>query len=147
MLRVDVSDAGIAESLLRLAASIDDAPPGVAFHVAEDVAFRAVIAITTGTRTGRFYRDGDGFHRASAPGEPPANWTGRLASSFSAEPGVDDASAEIVSDVNYALYLEQGSIRLEPRPYLDPAFAAAIARLDGEVLDQAFSSWIGDDGP
>jgi hypothetical protein len=43
-------------------------------------------------RTGRMY----GTHQASAPGEPPANWTGELAGSVTVEPGPGHSAYMIV---------------------------------------------------
>lgn len=64
--------------------------------------------------TGRQY----GKHRASAPGEPPATDTGRLASSitFDASAKTGKIEAEVKSIVNYAAYLEYGTRKMAKRP-------------------------------
>lgn len=71
--------------------------------------------ITTGSRTGRVYRIKGISHQASAPGEAPANLTGRLANSFNYRAGQKELS--IFSNLNYSLFLENGTYKIKPRPY------------------------------
>ncbi len=78
-------------------------------------------------------------HRASAPGEPPAIDTGILRASMIhtvqktaleviGKVGTDiehiAAKAPAGTDVNYGLYLELGTSKMAPRPYLRPALIA-----------------------
>lgn len=59
-------------------------------------------------------------HRASADGEPPASDTGRLLSSiYFDEEG--PLSAVVGSDVDYAVYLEYGTLTMAARPFFRPA--------------------------
>lgn len=61
-------------------------------------------------------------HRASAPGEPPATDTGRLASPTSFyEQRESPLSITIGSSLPYAAYLEFGTVKIEPRPAWLPA--------------------------
>lgn len=70
-------------------------------------------------KTGRMY----GMHQASAPGEAPANKTGRLMNSISysihstheLEIG---ASARSNKGAPYPRFLEEGTKKMAPRPYL-----------------------------
>jgi hypothetical protein len=73
--------------------------------------------------TGRQY----GRHRASAPGQPPATDTGRLAASLREELRRDERGlVEVVgTDVDYALPLELGTRDIEPRPFLRPSLRKA----------------------
>ena len=86
-------------------------------------------SILKGPKTGRVYKHGkNGTHRASAPGEAPANRSGRLASHINIEAiglkatiGIQDAT-----NVVYGARLEYGGrdsrgVHIEPRPYLQPA--------------------------
>lgn len=63
----------------------------------------------------------------SVPGSGPAVRTGRLRSSISWRLGEDAIGlyAEIGSAVEYAAYVELGTPRAAPRPYLVPALSAA----------------------
>lgn len=75
--------------------------------------------------TGRIYATGyktapHDTHQASAPGDPPAVDTGRLRQSIVAlkiEPG----RWRVGTNLEYALYLEFGTRRIAPRPFMRPA--------------------------
>lgn len=75
-------------------------------------------------------------HMSSAPGKPPAVDIGTLRASTMSEvesvgtnvigrvgPDVEYIAekAEVGTDVNYGLYLEMGTGRMQPRPFLRPA--------------------------
>lgn len=55
-------------------------------------------------------------HRASAPGQTAANWTGnmRRGRSFEVKAGLEMEFG--VKGVRYAAYLERGTARVQPRP-------------------------------
>lgn len=73
----------------------------------------------TGPKTGTQYGD----HQASAPGEPPAIDTGTLQNSISVE--TESAlEARVIVGAEYGLYLEMGTVFMEARPFLGPAFDA-----------------------
>jgi HK97 gp10 family phage protein len=112
--------------------------------------------IIKGPKTGRIYERGKTkkgkrkFHQASAPGEPPANDTGFLVSHIFAEPvreGLVGASkaipgaskniaARIVARAPYAVHLEFGTRKMEPRPFIRPAGDKAAAQ--GPVIIKAY---------
>lgn len=131
-LRIDVGEALVlADDLQQMAEALALRLDAAMRAAAEDTMARARSAILTGTRSGRLYRRHGRLMRASAPGEPPASVTGRLARSL--ETAADGDAVVIASEVDYALYLERGTRRLAPRPFLGPAaedaeaaFAAAI---------------------
>lgn len=82
--------------------------------------------IRNGPRTGRVYTFRGRKHQASAPGEVPANRTGRLAESVGyLASGHDDLT--VGEEAEYAGYLENGthnrdgSLRMAPRPHLSVA--------------------------
>jgi len=81
----------------------------------KDVTQELKKVIVTGTRSGRVYRFMGREHIASAPGEPPANRSGRLAGSF--EYKARQNELVVYTGVEYARYLEQGTSKMEPRPY------------------------------
>lgn len=65
--------------------------------------------------------------RASAPGEPPVNRTGKLVNAIKAKPGTGNGiEAFIEVDHPAALTFEFGSKRIEARPFIRPA--AEISR-------------------
>lgn len=87
-------------------------------------------------KSGRLYRRGrTTVHQASAPGEPPAVDTGFLTNSIQvATPG--PLTAEIQIPAEYAAYLELGTRRIAPRPYVQPAIDAITEKYSG-ILSSA----------
>jgi len=87
----------------------------------------AIKSIQRGIKSGRVYERGPGqnlsqTHQASAPGQAPATDTGRLVSSIkSTNSGL---SGKVFSKLDYAFWLEHGTLSMEPRPYLNPALQA-----------------------
>jgi len=76
--------------------------------------------ITTGSRSGRMY----GSHQASAPGEPPARLSGNLAKSIKIQRVNQYATAVRVTE-EYAIFLEYGTGKIEPRPFMTVAATLA----------------------
>ena len=113
-----LDQAGIAEVLR--------SPTG---GVAKDLVRRALLVRAEVVRT--LHEPGHGVrygnHTASAPGESPATDTGRLASSITNGLGEDFAGlfAVVGTNVVYAPFLELGTTRMAPRPFLRPSIAAA----------------------
>lgn len=72
-------------------------------------------------RSGRVYRwvKGKRLHVASAPGEPPAPLTSELIASIDHTVEATQGSvfrSYVYSDKEYAVYLELGTVHIEPRP-------------------------------
>ena len=90
-------------------------------------------SIRTGPRSGRWVKryHPERLHKASAPGEVPANDLGMLAASVEAE--VDPVQFNLVLSANapYARALELGTSKMLPRPFLRPA----LARWRGRIVD------------
>jgi HK97 gp10 family phage protein len=107
---------------------------GPAGPVAKDLLRRALMVestakrITSGPGHGRIYTRHGIQHQASAPGDPFATDTGRLRASITHSLTLDAKGlvARIGSDVEYALFVEAGTSKMEPRPYLRPALASAM---------------------
>lgn len=79
-------------------------------------------------KSGRYYRVSRTGrpHRASAPGEAPAVLTGFLSNSIQSE--FPSARLGIIAiGAQYAPYLELGTARMKPRPFIDPAIKETIA--------------------
>ena len=76
--------------------------------------------ILSGPKTGRIYKRyrPPRLHQASAPGEAPANDLGVLARSISFEVDESSLSLTIFAAARYARFLEYGTRRMRPRPFL-----------------------------
>lgn len=100
--------------------------------VAKDLERRAIRVQTEAVRSvhepgkGRQY----GAHRASAPGDPPATDTGQLAASITHRIGTDGRGlfAFVGSKLKKVRYLELGTSRIAPRPFLRRALRKAGGR-------------------
>lgn len=84
---------------------------------------RAVDLILDPPKTGQIYRRRGVSHQASAPGEAPANWTGRLVNSRRIDLFEPELRARLNFSTEYALPLEVGTAKMEPRPYARRALA------------------------
>ena len=84
-----------------------------------------VEGIVSGPHTGRVYRRRGGLHQASAPGEFPANETGRLLSSLRTNTTANEAI--IGTNTYYAHWLRNGSRRMQRRKMSDDALKAGRA--------------------
>lgn len=75
--------------------------------------------IIRGPKTGRLYRikGRKRRHRASAPGEAPANLTGRLQKSVNFIVNGHD-EMKFGDQAEYGLFLELGTRKMKPRPHL-----------------------------
>jgi HK97 gp10 family phage protein len=71
--------------------------------------------IKTGAKSGKQY----GNHTASAPGQSPANWTGELVNSISAIN--EGKKSRVVVNAKYAEFLELGTSKMRPRPFILPS--------------------------
>lgn len=71
--------------------------------------------------------------RPSAPGEAPDDPSGDLASSIVATAA--GTNAEVTSTAAYAAYLELGTVKMAPRPFLLPAATEASAQVQSELED------------
>tara|TARA_R100000734_G_C3238672_1_gene44106 strand:- start:114 stop:563 length:450 start_codon:yes stop_codon:yes gene_type:complete len=90
---------------------------------AQKIREEAVKSIQTGAKSGIVYEKYNPrrTHRASAPGEAPASDTGNLVSKIIVrQDGPDKANVE--SNAHYSAFLEYGTSKMEPRPFLFPAF-------------------------
>jgi phage gpG-like protein len=108
---------------------------------------RAKQKILQGAKTGREYKygkNGKRTHVASAPGQPPANWTGNLARSIKAISAVENGgvwTAKVVANAPYAAALEFGTrsagrsrrVVIEERPFLRPSVAELARDIDDDI--------------
>lgn len=102
----------------------------------------AVDLILNTAKTGRVYRRRGVEHRASAPGEPPASDTGNLVNRRRIDLIPARLAARLTFSAIYAVYLQMGTRRIEPRPWADRAVnekrdevnAAVMSRIRARVL-------------
>ena len=88
--------------------------------------------VLKGPKTGRRY----GRHRASAPGEAPANDTGFLAGSMKIEV-TQKMQVDLRALAPYAIHLEYGTVNMAARPFLRPA-----AEFAGKQSRDIFDAYI-----
>lgn len=113
----------------------------------------AVRLITQGPKTGQIYTTffftiGEGAnrivvpygtrppHQASAPGEAPASDTGFLVNNRSIKVDTLTLRASLTFHAEYALYLEFGTDRMEPRPFARPALANSWPRIVEVIFEE-----------
>lgn len=78
--------------------------------------------IATGSRSGVVYSRGGVTSRRSAPGEPPKTDTGRLVSSIKKTKFNNGFEYLVGANVIYGRFLEFGTHKMLPRPWLQPTF-------------------------
>lgn len=122
--------------LSRVAERFDREATRLVNRTAQNIRNDAVRLVLRSTPTGRVYEKSNPrrTHRASAPGEPPATDTGRLAGSIRVqESGGPQAAVE--AQVDYAIHLEFGTRHMAARPFMTPATAANLARYQAGLRD------------
>ena len=86
---------------------------------AEEMKDLMIDSIKTGSKSGKTYTRNGMSHQSSAPGQPPANDTGKLIDSIKVEKRKNTSTLKI--DADYAGYLEYGTSKMRPRPFILPA--------------------------
>ena len=91
---------------------------------ASDIRNATVRRIQRGPASGEIYKSKgskEKLHQASAPGEAPATDIGTLAGSYSVIDGDTPLTKYVSTDLDYAYFLEFGTINMAPRPHLLPS--------------------------
>jgi len=83
----------------------------------------AIKSIQTGAKSGVMYQKYNPRreHRASAPGQSPASDTGNLVNKIIVKQKSSDV-VHVESNANYSAFLEYGTSKMQPRPFMLPAF-------------------------
>lgn len=81
----------------------------------------ATLKIQSPPKTGRVYTRRGVKHQASAPGEAPATDLGTLVSSGSTRYRPEELLGQVNWSAQHASFLEQGTERMEPRPFARPS--------------------------
>ncbi len=138
-IKVDVSGEAaqkLKDASFRMAREVDKAILTAAIILEGEIKKK----ISRGGRSGSKYsRGGKGAIR-SAPGEPPKTDTGRLVGSIRHEHSF--LTASVGTDVNYAGYLELGTSKMAPRPFLIPTLEENTEKIEQLVL-QAMQRTLG----
>lgn len=106
------------------------------FKTTEAVRNEAVRSILQGQKSGRIYRRRGIEHKASAPGEAPASDTGRLANSIDTSYEDRGLTGIVHVRAEYAPFLEFGTIKMEPRPFMRPALDSQREQLNANIADE-----------
>lgn len=94
----------------------------------------AVNGLRKGPKTGRVYKRGGVFHRASAPGEYPASDSGTLMGRIDSEVNEATLVGEVGTNVVYGKYLEFKDPAKGGRPWLSRAWSEAQPKVEAALL-------------
>ena len=97
----------------------------------------AIKSIQSGAKSGIMYQKYNPRreHRASAPGQSPASDTGNLVSKIIVKQKSADVT-NVESNANYSAFLEYGTSKMEPRPFMFPAFEKSKKPIINAVLNR-----------
>jgi len=99
---------------------------------------KAVDLILNTAKTGKLYRRRGVVHQASAPGEPPASDTGNLVNRRRIDLIPERLAGRLTFSALYAVYLQHGTLHMEPRPWAD----RALNETEGDVRSAILSNVI-----
>jgi hypothetical protein len=143
---IRVIDAGALNGFSRIAERAPEKLQAVIETFVLDAHGEAVQSIRSSRPSGRlythrFWTDSAGRlriggkrskpHRASAPGQPPAVDTGNLVGhiEFDSGPGY----GEVGATVKTGLWMEEGTRKIQPRPWLMPAISKVEEKLKAAI--------------
>ncbi len=130
----------IGKKLFESVAEIPDSVTRELAIGANDIRNTIITSMRDTPKTGRTYRRGKSgkVHTASSPGNPPAIDYGELVRSIMFD--VRDMEIEVGSmgGAPYAVFLEEGTAKMEARPFLDPAVIQHKQAIIDRVGDVAF---------
>ena len=97
----------------------------------------AIKSIQTGSKSGVLYQmyNPRREHRASAPGQAPASDTGNLVSKIIVRQKSRDVTS-VQSNANYSAFIEYGTSKMQPRPFMLPAFEKSKKPIINAVLNR-----------
>ena len=95
----------------------------------------AIKSIQSGAKSGIVYEKYNPrrSHRASAPGQAPASDTGNLVSKIIVKQKTKNI-VNVESNADYSAFLEYGTSKMEPRPFMLPAFEKSKKPIINAVL-------------
>ena len=97
----------------------------------------AIKSIQTGAKSGVMYQmyNPRREHRASAPGQAPASDTGNLVSKIRVKQK-NPNTTQVESGADYSAFLEHGTSKMLPRPFLFPAFEKSKEKIKQAVFNR-----------
>ena len=100
----------------------------------------AIKSIQSGPKSGRIYEKYNPrrTHRASAPGQAPASDTGNLVRNIAVKMESRDQVA-VVSSAPYSQFLEFGTSKMLPRPFLFPATQRSKKKIAMAIFNRVVS--------
>lgn len=96
----------------------------------------AVRRIMEGPKTGLKYQWRGVIHQASAPGESPANMSGRLVNSRTVEDFPGQQRSRLTFRTAYALPLEVGTANMAARPYARQAIESKFDEVRAAISQE-----------
>ena len=97
-----------------------DEANGLTEKAADKMANEMKKSILSGAKSGNQYYKNGARHTASAPGQSPANQSGELVRSINVVKEKNKSTIHIKK--NYAVFLEFGTSKMRPRPFILPSF-------------------------
>tara|TARA_X000001382_G_scaffold5313_1_gene4517 strand:+ start:168 stop:623 length:456 start_codon:yes stop_codon:yes gene_type:complete len=118
-----VGEINISKKIKNISAKGKQLIQHAVFKSVADVEKHAKKSISQGSPSGRIYQryKPKRTHQASAPGQPPATDTGFLVNNIKRKMDSDNMGGEIASRSTYSKFLEFGTSKMLPRPYMFPA--------------------------
>ena len=99
-------------------------------------AIRSIQSQSQGETVTRYSQGGNSYeHTASAPGDAPNTDTGKLVQSIAIEPTQPAETVSVGTGVEYGEFLEVGTTKMEPRPWLTPAMDGNRASLRNNIAN------------
>ena len=101
----------------------------------------AVKSIQSGAKSGIVYEKYNPrrSHRASAPGQAPASDTGNLVSKIRVKQKNPNTTI-VESGADYSAFLEYGTSKMQPRPFLFPAFVKSKEKITQAVFKRVVTA-------
>ncbi len=90
------------------------------------------------SHSGKVYTIKGRLHQASAPDEPPAEYSGKLAASLSYDVDGERGQVTVGSSEPYGAYLEFGTVNMAPRPFIGPVTEALAPEIQ-QIVEAAFA--------
>lgn len=100
---------------------------------AESIQKTAQESIKSGAKSGKVYKTSRGKHQTAAPGQPPAEYTGKLRKSIKIKYSQRGLVAEVGSKAPHAHILEYGTKRQKKRPFMFPALLKERPKIERAI--------------